>query len=187
MDFSVRLDEWLAKNEEARIGYFTKAKELRRIWQDACADARKQNCYASKTIDDYSAVKGRYKKDIKALALCIGGKEYLSSIYSQANDYNKFFTDNGLQPLNKGDGKLIQNYKLSEIIERVKKETAVQKADIIARTYKILEGEAESVQDFGWTLILSAANGKKAKLWAVEAGGYNIQCYHIRVLVKAVK
>lgn len=187
MDFTVRLDEWLAKNEDARIGYLTKAKELRAVWHEACKQAREQKSYITKTIDDYSAVKGAYKKEIKAAVLCINEKEYIDSIYSQANDYNKFFRDSGIQPLNKGDGQLISNYKLTEIIERVKKETAAQKTDIIARTYKLLEGEATGVQDCGWTLFLSAANGQKVKLWAVEAGGYNIQCYHIRVLVKAVK
>jgi hypothetical protein len=182
MDYKLKLDEWLAENEAARIDYLRQAVKLKNIWQNAYIEARDKSRYVTKTISDGSGLTG--KKDIKVAVLNINGIEYLHTFTQQISDFNRFFNDNDCQALNKGDLHLVRTFKIEDIIRRVKKETAMQRADIIARTQRILEGEPIEVQDYGGALVLIAENGKKAKMWAIEAGGHNVQCYHIRILVK---
>jgi hypothetical protein len=67
----------------------------------------------------------------------------------------------------------------------VEKDVEFKRKGIIAKVQKICTEEiAEVAEVAGDGLLIRGANNKVAHMWAILAGGYNIQCLHIRVLVK---
>lgn len=74
-----------------------------------------------------------------------------------------------------------------EISEKAHKEMLYQKKAIEERVEKICGKELTHVDETSGEIYAKGSNGRTAHLWAITAGGYNIQCLHIRVLVKEVK
>lgn len=73
------------------------------------------------------------------------------------------------------------------IIKTATKETQERREAIEAAVKKICGDEIVSGTDTNDGILVKGSNGKVAHVWAIHAGGYNIQCLHIRVLVKEVK
>lgn len=122
----------------------------------------------------------------------IDGIEYENYLYSTGKSYYKDKERyNGLAKylLTKGhtlsDANLIDGRDDSWIIKRAEKEVENLRKSLIAKVSKICGEEIVEVIEL-CELYLKGSNGRTAKLWAISAGGYNIQCLHTRVLVKEV-
>lgn len=75
----------------------------------------------------------------------------------------------------------------NQIRGRAHKEMLAFKADIERRVEKICGKELTNIDEGCEGIYAKGSNGRTAHLWAIYAGGYNIQCLHVRVLVKEVK
>lgn len=122
----------------------------------------------------------------------IDGVEYENYLYSTSYKCYKYKEKyNGLANylLTKShtlsDANLIDGRDDSWIIKRVEKEVENLRKSLIAKVSKICGEEIVEVVESS-ELYLKGSNGRTAKLWAISAGGYNIQCLHTRVLVKEV-
>lgn len=124
----------------------------------------------------------------------IDGVEYENYLYSTGNRsyYQAKEKYNGLGEYlsSKGhtitDGNLIEDRADDWIIKRVEKEVENLRKSLIAKVNKICGEEIIEVTE-ACELYLKGSNGRTAKLWAISAGGYNIQKLHTRVLCKEVK
>lgn len=74
-----------------------------------------------------------------------------------------------------------------DIRTKAHKAMLTQKAAIEAKVKKICGNELTHIDELGAEIFAKGSNNRVAHIWAIGAGGYNIQCYHTRVLVKEVK
>ncbi len=71
--------------------------------------------------------------------------------------------------------------------DKAEKDMQRHKKQIEAKVEKICGTEITHVTETDGEIIVKGSNNKIARIFAIRAGGYNIQCLHIRVLVKEVK
>lgn len=74
-----------------------------------------------------------------------------------------------------------------DIRKKAHKDMIRQKEAIEAKVKKICGNEITHIEETECDIYVKGSNGRIAHIWSIGAGGYNIQCYHIRVLVKEVK
>lgn len=127
----------------------------------------------------------------------IDGKEYKDTLYvagnrSWSSEVRKYLS-NGFETYLNQNGTSITNANLVcdphdklWICKRAEKEIQRFKESLIAKVKKICGDTITEVAESS-ELYLTGSNGRVAKLWAIRAGGYNIQCLHTRVLCKEVK
>lgn len=180
------LDKWLDDWKIARIQYLDKLHDAFITWNIASSKAFNNHSVRREIeIVDYNPSKGRHTKTVKAVPVVIDGKEYLDYRGSGEKEY---FHDLGLKGVTQLDAQLARYYSKEERTKRVEKDAEGKKKNIISRVQKICTEEVTEVAEVpGDGLFIRGANGKVAHMWAVFAGGYNIQCLHIRVLVKEAK
>lgn len=75
----------------------------------------------------------------------------------------------------------------TEIHNKAHKDMLNQKKAIESKVRKICGETIVEVDDSKGEIYAKGSNGRVAHIWAINAGGWNIQCLHIRVLVKEVK
>jgi hypothetical protein len=106
------------------------------------------------------------------------------NILQALDDKSHFIVDNGSTVQ---DFKYVENRDEKWCIERAQKDTISHRRSIEQRVRKYI-GEVVKVDKCpgdGWYLL--GDNGNKCHMYFIEAGGYNIQCLHIRCIVKPVK
>jgi hypothetical protein len=182
MEFK-KLEAWMEENRKNKIAYLEKLSAAKKAWSDAYCEAFKSKNVRTVTIKDSDAVKNRVvDKEVEAIVLTINGKEYLYR-YTQSEKAN-YYKDCGLGIVSKQDMQLIA-YSKAEQEARVVKDIKRELEAILAKVKKIC-GDAEEIMDVADGYNVKGNKGQ-AHIWAIGAGGYNIQCYHIRVLVKEIK
>lgn len=126
----------------------------------------------------------------------INGKEYKDTLYitgekSWRNDAQQlkttglvnYLADNDLTI---SDANLIEGRDEEWIRKKAEKENERLRLSLIAKVKNICGETIVEVAEKD-ELYLKGSNGRTAKLWAILAGGYNIQCLHTRVLCKEMK
>ena len=109
---------------------------------------------------------------------------YLEEI-KKYNGFEKLLSKNGC---NKSDVSWLENGRTEEDIRnKAHKDMLAQKQAIEAKVEKICGKEITHIDEFAADIYVKGSNGRVAHIWAITAGGYNIQCLHIRVLVKEKK
>lgn len=73
-----------------------------------------------------------------------------------------------------------------DITESVDKEVEVKRKDLLKKVTKYCGEELVIQYDEEYMMIVKGTIGR-AKILKVVAGGYNVQCLHIRILVKGLK
>lgn len=81
----------------------------------------------------------------------------------------------------------VKSHDVIQIRARAHKEMLNQKKAIEEKVKKICGEQLTNVEEIGGEIFVKGSNGKLAHIWSIYAGGYNIQCLHVRVLVKEVK
>ena len=71
--------------------------------------------------------------------------------------------------------------------EQAEKDMQRHKKQIEAKVEKVCGRELTHIKESGSEIMVRGSNNKVARIFAIRAGGYNIQCLHIRVLVKEVR
>lgn len=74
-----------------------------------------------------------------------------------------------------------------DIKAKAHKDMLNQKKTIEQKVKKICGETLTNIDDTKGEIYVKGSNGRVAHIWAIQAGGYNIQCLHIRVLVKEIK
>ena len=182
------LEKWLNDWKESKVLYLDRLTEALKQWSAAHCTAY-NNHQVRKTIEvkDWSATKGYHTKTVKAVPVLIGNKEYLEYGYAGVGRL-AYLKDCGFGDISQEDEKLAKYYSREERIRRVEKDVEDKRKRVIAKVQKICTDEVVEVAEVaGDGLFIRGANGKVAHMWAIFAGGYNIQCLHIRVLVKEAK
>lgn len=177
------LEKWLNDWKQGRVEYIEKVHDAYIIWSSAHATAF-NNHQVRREIEvaDYSSVKGRYLKTVKAVPVLINDKEYVEY---RGSGQKEFFKDFGIGEVSQMDETLARYYTKEERLQRIEKDVDSKRKNIINRVKKICTEEIIEVAEVpGDGLFIRGANGKVAHMWAIFAGGYNIQCLHVRVLVK---
>lgn len=126
----------------------------------------------------------------------IDGEEYKDTLYIAGNGswrsearqlatdgLSTYLAENGLTM---SDANLIEGRDEEWIRKKAEKENERLRLSLIAKVKKIC-GETIVEVTEKHELYLKGSNGRTAKLWAIMAGGYNIQCLHTRVLCKEFK
>lgn len=86
------------------------------------------------------------------------------------------------------DMRWLENGRTEEDIRnRAHKDMLKHKEAIEKKVEKICGTEITHIDEFACDIYVKGSNGRVAHIWAIQAGGYNIQCLHIRVLVKEMK
>lgn len=182
------LEKWLADWRQGRINYTDKLKEAYSTWDKAHGEAfnnrRDPSIRRQIEVNDWSPTKGRYTKTVTAVVVIIDGVEFLAHGYQQAGQ-KAYFQHLGIGEVSQVDEQLVKYYSRDERIARIDKDVDYKRKNIIAKVGKICTADIKEVMEVhGDGLFIRGANGRVAHMWAVFAGGYNIQCLHIRVLVK---
>lgn len=188
MEFQA-LDKWLDDWKIARIEYFNKLKIAFKTWNIAYSEAFNNH---SERIDlqfnDWNLIKGYYTKTVKAISVIINNKKYIDYNYQHPGKI-KYLEDCGFYNIPKCDVQFVEYNNRDERIKKIEKEIDIKREIIIAKVKKIctenIVDVAESIYNDG--IYIRGVNGNVAHMWAVFAGGYNVQCLHIRVLVKETK
>lgn len=125
----------------------------------------------------------------------IDGKDYKETVMYNTAHYtiepikrsalNQYVLEKGHTP---SDIDLIDGRSDEWISTFCAKEKEAKRKYIEAKVEKICGKDVEEVEgeNIG-DLYVRGSNGKTAHIWEVQAGGYNIQRLHIRILVKEVK
>lgn len=122
----------------------------------------------------------------------IDGQKFEDYLYTTAHHSVEKEKYNGLaaylatQSYSISDAKLIEGRDEAWIIKKAEKENDNLRKSLQKKVEKICGEEIVEVTD-AFELYLKGSNGRTAKLWAIRAGGYNIQRLHTRVLCKEVK
>jgi hypothetical protein len=112
----------------------------------------------------------------------IDGKEYLEY---RGSGRKQYLTDCGFNGVSQEDEQFILYYTEEERVKKIEREVKYKREIILAKVKKICGDEVTEVAEVaGDGIFVRGSNGKVAHLLAVYAGGYNIQCLHIRVMVK---
>jgi len=179
------LELWLDKQKESRIEYLEKLYAAHIVYASASSEALIKKEYEDTETKAYDSVaRKRITKNVKALVVMVEGKKYLSNTFLPPAEL-QYLSDCGLGEISNGDMQLIKYYTRDERLKRVDKEIDSKRKSIIAHVKKICTEEIIGVsQVAGDGIFIKGANGKTAHMWAIFAGGYNIQCLHLRVMVK---
>jgi hypothetical protein len=172
------LDEWLEEIRNERIDYLNEFKSFYNDFKSKKFEASKNG--------DYVEIKGE-----KFFKIVSKDKEYLFplSVFSTSkNDIERYFLDNGFL-FNKNDIKIVTLYNINKEVD---KEIKYTKKFVISKVIKILEGNDDTIYkidyiDSNLFYIENESNNMKASVTRIYAGGYNIQRFHTRILVKKLK
>lgn len=108
-----------------------------------------------------------------------------SSIVSKYDQFNTFICDRNVYL---ADIDIATKLNESALRTKAHKEAEAHRKWLEKKINSVLGEIAEiKANDTGAEWFLTDINGKKAHLWFIEAGGYNIQRAHIRCLIKEVK
>lgn len=126
--------------------------------------------------------------------ITIDGVEYENNLYStgRMSYYKAHEKYDGLAKYLSTRGHTMTDANLIDgrdevwIIKRAEKEVENLRKSLEKKVEKICGETIVEVTD-AVILYLKGSNGRTAKLWAIRAGGYNIQRLHTRVLCKEVK
>lgn len=128
-------------------------------------------------IIDKIQIRGQFYKDYVA-----GGD------YSVSKKYNGLETLLKVHGCSLSDADWISIGRSEEDIRiKAHKDMLNQKKMIEAKVRKICGDEITNVDDESGDIYAKGSNGRTAHIYAIWAGGYNIQRLHIRILVKEVK
>ena len=177
------LEKWLEDWKNARIQYLDKLHDAYMNWSKVYSSAFNNHAVRREIeIRDWNSVQGYYNKTVKAIPVTIDGKEYLDH---RGSGQKQYFRDLGIGDVSQMDEQLARYYRRDERIQRTEKDAENKRKTIINRVDKICTKEIVEIAEVpGDSLYIRGANGKVAHMWAIFAGGYNIQCLHIRILVK---
>ena len=104
-------------------------------------------------------------------------------VVEQIDEQKKFLTD---RKISKTDYIQVEGRSVEWCKERAVKDAAAHRKSIEQKVHKMIGDVVEILEDLdGW--YLNGSNGKRCHMWFIYAGGYNIQCLHVRCLVKEVK
>ena len=185
MEFQ-QLENWLDEYRQSRIEYIEKLSDSNKIWNTAYADAHNSRKRKEMDVNEWSHSKGYYKKTVQAVPVVIDGKEYLEC-FRYLDGASEYFKDCGLGKISNSDMMLLK-YPKDERLKKIEKDVESTRKTVIAKVKKICtEDIIEVAEVAGYGLYVRGANGKVANMYAIYAGGYNIQCLHIRILVKEIK
>lgn len=88
----------------------------------------------------------------------------------------------------KSDWNWFDNKRTDEDINKLANKLMLQqKKAIEQKVEKICGKEITHIDETTGEIFVKGSNERTAHIWAINAGGYNIQCLHIRVLVKEIK
>lgn len=185
MEFQ-QLEKWLDEYRQTRIEYINKLSDATKIWNTAYADAHNSKKRKEMEVNEWSQSKGYYKKTVQAVPVVIDGKEYLQCT-RYIDGVSEYYADCGLGKITNSDMMLLK-YPKDERLKKIEKDVDGVRKTVIAKVKKICtEDIVEVAESSGNGLYVRGANGKVANMNAIYAGGYNIQCLHIRILVKEMK
>lgn len=182
------LEKWLSDWKDSKILYLDRLAEAFKLWSEAhCTAFNNHQVRRLVEVKDWSPTKGYHTKTVKAVPVVINGKEYLDYGYAGVGR-TAYLKDCGFGDVSQEDEKLAKYYSHEDRVRRVEKDVEYKRKAIIAKVQKICTEEVTEVAEVaGDGLFIRGANGRVAHMWAIFAGGYNIQCLHIRVLVKESK
>lgn len=148
------------------------------IITERTADGRKYKTVDAAVIIDQVEIDGKLYPEY------ITGGDYWR-MKEKYNGYEQFLKANGCSMT---DEQWLSTIRPETVIrEKAHKDMLQQKKAIEARVKKICGETLEEIDDSSGEIYVKGSNGRWAHLWAIEAGGWNIQCLHIRVLVKEIK
>jgi hypothetical protein len=173
------IEEWLQENVEARMDYFNKLKglekeffKLERTKEVLEYKAYDRTGYHTRTKEFY--VKFFEGKKIVYIFQDKGFEEFLNIKYIQ---------------ITKQDTEMLK-YQIDEIRIKLQKEAVKSFKELTKNIEKILGSEVIKIYEYSQgdntIMVLEAENGKKVRVTKFIAGGYNIQCLHIRVKIKEI-
>ena len=182
------LEKWLCEWKNSRILFLDRLAETINIWDKKhCIAYNNHKLRKQVEVKDWSSTKGYYIKTVNAIPVVINDKEYLDYEYTDTGR-NAYFKDCSIGDVSKEDEQLAIYYSHEERVHRVEKDVESKRKGIIAKVQKICTIDIIEVAEVaGDGLYIKGANGKVAHMWAIFAGGYNIQCFHIRIMVKESK
>lgn len=133
------------------------------------------------TLDgnDYKEVLAVSAKDSR----CPNRWNMRDTVVAEQSQFSKFLSD---RQVSKTD--YLNTYGRTDewCKTRASKDAAAHRKSIEQKVHKIIGDVVEISEDCdGW--YLNGSNGKRCHMWFIYAGGYNIQCLHVRCLVKEVK
>jgi hypothetical protein len=138
--------------------------------------------------EDYSRRDSIHRTDIISTYV-VRGLEVEHSHISYPKRYD--MTLKMIEKLGYSQSDYSQVYQMSRTIEwaeeKAEKDMQRHKKSIEQKVLKICGDTITHVNDSTNTIFVKGSNDKIAKIYAIHAGGYNIQRLHIRVLVKEVK
>lgn len=127
----------------------------------------------------------------------IDGEEYENLLYCTSNniwvnqdlkkEYNGLASYLSTKEHTITEANLIDGRDEEWIIKKAEKERVALKKSLEAKVEKICGKEIVEVMETYDGLFLKGSNGRTTHLWAISAGGYNVQCLHTRLLCKEVK
>jgi hypothetical protein len=185
MNINLKLDEWLNKYRVARTDYLNIIAAKIAVAESALGEALKSKEYETITVRDYSAVRGYYDKEVKALVVRIGDKKYYK--YNGNNPiWKQYCADyGGYTDVSISDAQLAL-YNPQDIPLMIEREVEDKRRFIISKASTICGDDLEILADYGDIVLVTGSTRRKCNITIIFAGGYNIQCLHIRVLVKEV-
>jgi len=131
------------------------------------AKERQQAMYAFQSSDEYASLRGDAFKRHKRVTEICGGKTWYDA-------------------MNGGD-EYLENYVTKNCAATAKSRNARITAKLVkAGISEVISEEISHTNDgFNGVFFINTDNGqKRVMIETIRAGGYNIQCLHLRVLVK---
>lgn len=210
-------DDYIDKYRQLREGQLLDAKKARQDWLTAVrsqvkiqrlvnivpeAYKRTFGCYSCWDVsarahvvetDAYVAVLDIYTldgndyEDVLAVEVkdprCHNRWRMKDEIVAELSQFGKFLSD---RHVSKTDYNITDGRTDEWCKERARKDAASHRKSIEQKVHRIIGDVVEILEDCdGW--YLNGSNGKRCHMWFIYAGGYNIQCLHVRCLVKEVK
>lgn len=175
------VEAWVQKYKEARLQYIARLGAAVKAW----GVARQTSTKAKEIVKDYKN-RQYVSLEVTIEIVTIDGVQYKNH-YWYFNGLLEYLKSLGLGDVSKSDMALVKEHSEAARIERIEKEAALKLKGILAKVEKIIGPTIVGIQESFDEIIVEGATGKFAKLKVIYAGGYNIQCLHIRVLVRELE
>ena len=173
------IEEWLQENVQHRMNYFEKLKGLE---QEFCKLERTKETLDYKHYDRT----GWHTRTNEFYVKFLEGKKIVYTFHKEG--FEEFLKIKNIM-ITKQDEQMLE-YQIDEIRTRLQKEAVKSFKELTKNIEKILGSEIikiyEHSQGDNTIMVLEASNGKKVRVTKFIAGGYNIQCLHIRVKIKEI-
>ena len=176
----ITVEKWLEEMFEEDVARMEKIIDLKSRYFDAHQEAIYAERTTKMTVKDF---RGR-ETEVTGYIIQIDGYELIDTRFGTTGRA-KYLKLNRIE-LTRADENLLM-YGPADRLKIIRKRIDNHRKAIEAKVAKICGDHIVEVCDEWDGVYVKGENNRIAHLWAIRAGGYNIQCLHTRVLVKEVK